>query len=236
MLINLLSQVLKSNTNTIVTSDGVTIDLTIDDNTPKVNLVVKSDFLGSAEAIEESLMKIKTEKVKVKIIVKGLGNVTEGDIKRAEDSGSQIICFNTKMPPNVENLARSKNIAVKQFSIIYDLIKYVKEEMQKLVPEEVTRVNLGKLKVLAIFRTEKQQQIVGGKVLSGKPENNAMINVWRGEDFVTTGKITGLQSAKQEVKFVEEGEECGLKFEGQPVIAEGDILEFYREDHKIEKL
>jgi len=104
------------------------------------------------------------------------------------------------------------------------------------VPEEVTRVNLGKLKVLAIFRTEKQQQIVGGKVLSGKPENNAMINVWRGEDFVTTGKITGLQSAKQEVKFVEEGEECGLKFEGQPVIAEGDILEFYREDHKIEKL
>ncbi len=207
-----------------------------DDNTPKVNLVVKSDFLGSAEAIEESLMKINTEKVKVKIIVKGLGNVTEGDIKRAEDSGSQIICFNTKMPPNVENLARSKNIAVKQFSIIYDLIKYVKEEMQKLVPEEVTRVNLGKLKVLAIFRTEKQQQIVGGKVLSGKPENNAMINVWRGEDFVTTGKITGLQSAKQEVKFVEEGEECGLKFEGQPVIAEGDILEFYREDHKIEKL
>ena len=207
-----------------------------DDNTPKVNLVVKSDFLGSAEAIEESLMKINTERVKVKIVVKGLGNVTEGDIKRAEDSSSQIICFNTKMPPNVENLARSKNIIVKQFSIIYDLIKYVKEEMQKLVPEEVTRVDLGKLKVLAIFRTEKQQQIIGGKVLSGKPENNATVNVWRGEDFVTTGKIAGLQSAKQEVKFVEEGEECGLKFEGQPVIMEGDILEFYREDRKIEKL
>jgi len=207
-----------------------------DDATAKVNLVIKSDFLGSAEAIEESLMKINTEKVKVKIVAKGLGNVTEGDVKRAEDSNSRIICFNTKMAPNVENLARSKNIDVHFFSIIYDLIKYVKEEMQKLVPEEITRIELGKLKVLAIFRTEKQQQIIGGKVLSGRPENEAIVNVWRGEDFITTGKITGLQSAKQEVKFVEEGEECGLKFEGQPVILEGDILEFYREDHNIEKI
>lgn len=207
-----------------------------DENIPKVNVLIKSDFLGSAEAIEESLMKINTEKVKVKIIAKGLGNVTEGDIKRAEDSGTQIICFNTKMPPNVETLARSKNIPVSSFSIIYDLIKYVRSEMQKLVPEEVTRVNLGKLKILAIFRTEKQQQIVGGKVIEGKPENNALVNVWRGEDFVATGKITSLQSAKQEVKFVEEGEECGLKFEGAPVVQEGDIFEFYREDRKIEKI
>jgi translation initiation factor IF-2 len=207
-----------------------------DEGVPKVNILIKSDFLGSAEAIEESLMKINTERVKVKIIAKGLGNVTEGDIKRAEDSSAQIICFNTKMPPAVENLARSQNIPVSSFSIIYDLIKYVKAEMQKLVPEEVTRVNLGKLKILAIFRTEKQQQIVGGKVLSGRPENNAMVNVWRGEEFITTGSISSLQSAKQEVKFVEEGEECGLKFEGQPLIQEADILEFYREDRKTETL
>ncbi|MCF7860245.1 translation initiation factor IF-2 [Patescibacteria group bacterium] len=207
-----------------------------DDNTPKVNIIIKSDFLGSAEAIEESLMKINTEIVKVKIISKGLGNVTEGDIKRAEDAGAQIICFNTKMSPAVENVARNQNIEVKSFSIIYDLIKYVKEEMQKMVPIEVTRVDLGKLKVLAIFRTEKQQQIIGGKVVSGKPENNATVNVWRGEDFVTTGLITSLQSAKQEVKFVEEGEECGLKFEGDPVVLEGDVLEFYREDKQIKQI
>ncbi|MBN2885064.1 translation initiation factor IF-2 [Patescibacteria group bacterium] len=207
-----------------------------DDNTPKLNIIIKSDFLGSAEAIEESLMKINTEIVKVKIISKGLGNVTEGDVKRAEDSSAQIICFNTKMSPAVENVARNQNIEVKSFSIIYDLIKYVKEEMQKMVPIEVTRVDLGKLKVLAIFRTEKQQQIIGGKVISGKPENNVTANVWRGEDFVTTGLITSLQSAKQEVKFVEEGEECGLRFEGEPVILEGDVLEFYREDKKIKQI
>jgi translation initiation factor IF-2 len=207
-----------------------------DENIPKINLVIKADFLGSAEAIEESLMKINTEKVKVKIIHKGLGNVTEGDIKRAEDAGAQLICFNAKMLPAVENLARSKDIVVKSFSIIYDLIKYVKDEMQKLVPVEISRVDLGKLKVLAIFRTEKKNQIIGGKVVSGSPENNAIVNVWRGEEFVTTGVVSSLQSAKQEVKFVEEGEECGLKFEGEPLIQEGDILEFYREDKKIDKI
>jgi translation initiation factor IF-2 len=207
-----------------------------DDNTSKLNIIIKSDFLGSAEAIEESLMKINTEIVKVKIVLKGLGNVTEGDVKRAEDSSAQIICFNTKMSPAVENVARNQSIEVKSFSIIYDLIKYVKEEMQKMVPVEITRVDLGKLKVLAIFRTEKQQQIVGGKVISGKPENNANVNVWREGEFVVTGLITSLQSAKQEVKFVEEGEECGLRFEGSPVILEGDVLEFYREDKKIKQI
>lgn len=207
-----------------------------EEDIPKVNVVIKSDFLGSAEAIEESLMKINTEVVKVKIIHKGLGNVTEGDIKRAEDSGAQLICFNSKMSPAVENLARSKNIVVKSFSIIYDLIKYVKEEMQKLVPVEVTRIDLGKLKVLAIFRTEKKSQIVGGKVINGKLENEAMANVWRDDEFIATGKISSLQSAKQEVNFVEEGEECGLKFEGEPLIQEGDILELHKEEKKIEKI
>lgn len=207
-----------------------------DENIPKVNLVIKSDFLGSAEAIEESLMKINTERVKVRIIYKGLGSVTEGDIKRAEDSSAQLICFNAKMMPTVESLARNKGIVVKSFSVIYDLIKYVKEEMQKLVPIEITRVDLGKLKVLEVFRTERKSQIVGGKVISGSPENNASVNVWREDNFVATGKITSLQSAKQEIKFAEEGEECGLKFEGDPLILVGDILEFYREDKKVESI
>ena len=208
----------------------------LDENIPKVNLVIKTDFLGSAEAIEESLMKINNEKVIVKVIHKGLGSVTEGDIKRADDSNAQLVCFNVKMLPAVESLARNKEIDVKFFSVIYDLIKYVKGEMQKLVPEEISRVNLGKLEVLEIFRTERKMQIIGGKVINGKPENNAMVNVWRDEKFVTTGVITSLQSAKQEIKFAEEGEECGLKFEGEPLILVGDILEFYREEKKTESI
>jgi translation initiation factor IF-2 len=92
----------------------------IDDQTPKVNVIIKADYLGSAEAIEESLLKLNNEKVKVKVIAKNLGYITEGDIKRAEDSEAKILGFNVKVSPMVENLLREKQVTVKKFSIIYD--------------------------------------------------------------------------------------------------------------------
>ncbi|MBN2854331.1 translation initiation factor IF-2 [Patescibacteria group bacterium] len=207
-----------------------------DDDMPKLNIILKTDFLGSAEAIEESLMKLNNERVKVKIINRGLGYITEGDIKRAEDSGAKVIGFNVKMPTGIENLAREKMIEVKMFSIIYDLTKYIQEEMQLLVKPEIKRIDLGRLKVLAIFRTENESQIVGGKVLDGVVRNNSFVEVKRGDDFIVLGNITQLQSAKQDVKEVEKDEECGLKYEGKPLIEEGDILSFYQEEKIINKI
>ena len=207
-----------------------------DDNTAKLNIILKTDFLGSAEAIEESLMKLNGERVKVKVLSRGLGYITEGDIKRAEDSSAKIIGFNVKMPTGIENLAREKMIEVKMFSIIYDLTKYIQEEMQLLVKPEIKRIDLGRLKVLAIFRTENESQIVGGKVLDGVVRNNSFVEVKRGDDFIVLGNITRLQSAKQDVNEVEKDEECGLKYEGKPLIEEGDILSFYQEEKIINKI
>jgi translation initiation factor IF-2 len=207
-----------------------------EDNVPKVKVIIKTDFLGSAEAIEESLMKLNGEKVKVKIINKGLGYITEGDVKRAEDSGAKILGFNVKMSPAVEVLIREKQVTIKMFSIIYDLIKYVKEEMQLLVKPEINRIDLGRLKVLAIFRTEPASQIVGGKVLDGEIKNNSFVEVKRGDDFIVLGKVTRLQSGKQDVDTVEKDLEAGLKYEGKPLIEEGDILSFYQEERIIDKI
>lgn len=207
-----------------------------DDNTAKLNIILKTDFLGSAEAIEESLMKLNGERVKVKVLSRGLGYITEGDIKRAEDSNAKVIGFNVKMPTGIENLAREKMIEVKMFSIIYDLTKYIQEEMQLLVKPEIKRIDLGRLKVLAIFRTENESQIVGGKVLDGVVRNNSFVEVKRGDDFIVLGNITRLQSAKQDVNEVEKDEECGLKYEGKPLIEEGDILSFYQEEKIINKI
>ena len=207
-----------------------------DDNVPKLNIVLKTDFLGSAEAVEESLMKLNNERVKVKVLSRGLGYITEGDIKRAEDSGAKVIGFNVKMPTGIENLAREKMIEVKMFSIIYDLTRYIQEEMQLLVKPEIKRIDLGRLKVLAIFRTENESQIVGGKVLDGVVRNNSFVEVKRGDDFIVLGNITQLQSAKQDVNEVEKDEECGLKYEGKPLIEEGDILNFYQEEKIINKI
>lgn len=202
----------------------------IEDDSLKLNLIVKSDFLGSAEAIEESLMKINTKKIKVKIIYKGLGNIGEGDIKRAEDSNAQIVGFNTRVQAQVEDLVREKGIKINTFSIIYDLIKYVKNEMKAMYKPEIVRKDLGKLKVLAIFRTENNSQIIGGKVIEGTIENNVPLEIWRDNNFVDKGKITKLQEAKQDVANVESGQECGVKYEGRPIVQVGDILSFYKEE------
>jgi len=202
----------------------------------KLNIIIKSDFLGSAEAIEESLLKINTEKVKAKIISKGLGNITEGDIKRAEGANAKILGFNVNLPPTIENLARERNVDVKIFSIIYDLIAYVKNEMQDLIKPDVTRISEGKIKVLAIFRTDNKFQIIGGKVISGEAKTDQKALLWRDDEPIIEGFIENLQSGKQNVVSVEEGKECGLKFTGKPEIKEGDVIEIYREEEKIDQL
>ncbi|MFA6194906.1 MAG: translation initiation factor IF-2 [Patescibacteria group bacterium] len=207
-----------------------------EDKIPKVNVVIKTDFLGSAEAIEESLMKLNNEKVKVKVISKGLGYITEGDVKRAEDAGAKILGFNVRMSPAIETLIREKQVTIKIFTIIYDLIKFVKDEMQLLVKPEINRIDLGRLKVLAVFRTENNSQIVGGKVLDGILKNNSLIAVKRGDDFIVSGKLTRLQSGKQDVDQVEQDQEAGLKYEGKPLIVEGDILYVYQEERVVDKI
>lgn len=207
-----------------------------DDKTPKLNVIIKSDFLGSAEAIEESLMKLNNEKVKVRVISKGLGYITEGDIKRAEDSGATVLGFNVRMSPAIEILVRERQVTVKLFSIIYDLIRYAKEEMQLLVKPEINRVDLGRLKVLAVFRTENDSQIVGGKVLDGELQSNSLIDVKRGDDFIVSGKLARLQSGKQDVNMVEKDQEAGIKFEGKPLIEVGDILVVYKEERIVNKI
>jgi translation initiation factor IF-2 len=195
----------------------------------RLNLVIKSDVLGSAEAIEESLMKINTEEVKVKILNKSLGNIIEGDIARAENSGAEIIGFNVKISPVIEVLIREKGIKVHTFNIIYDLIDYVQGEMKKLIVPKVQRIDIGRVKVLKIFRTENKSQIVGGKVLDGQAKNNVRVEILRNKIMVAQGKITKLQAGKMDMPTVDIDQECGLQYEGKPVIQEGDILQFFEE-------
>lgn len=200
-----------------------------DENVKKINVIIKSDVLGSAEAIEESLMKINSKEVKVKIIHKGLGNISDGDIKRAEASKSSILGFNVKMPPNIEELAREKNIEVKMYNIIYDLINDIKDQLKQMTSPIYKRHDLGELKVLAVFRTEKNNQIIGGKVVSGKIENNTSVEVLQNKEVAGVGKIIRLQSGKQDISTVDESQECGLQYEGEPIIKAGDILRVYKE-------
>ncbi|MBL7057739.1 translation initiation factor IF-2 [Patescibacteria group bacterium] len=196
----------------------------------RLNIILKTDVLGSGEAIEDSLLKLNTKKAIVKIVSKGLGNITESDIAKAEATKAKVLAFNVKIPPTVEGLVRDKQVEAKIFHIIYDLIDYCQIELNKIIKPEYIRVEIGKLKVLSIFRTEANSQIIGGKVLDGEVTEDALIEVFRNKKLITTGKLTNLQSGKQNVHSVEINKECGLKFEGKPLIEEGCILQFYKNE------
>jgi len=207
-----------------------------DDSSEKIVLVIKSDTLGSGEAIEGSLAKIETFGVRIKILSKGLGNITEGDVERALASGAKIVGFNVRISPAAQDMARTGKVKIKLYDIIYELINDIKADIQEMVKPEIERVDLGKLKVLGIFRTEPKFQIAGGKVTSGQAEADALVEILRDGKFIDSGKLTSLQAAKQEVVIVSQGQECGFKIESRTPVAIDDELVFYKENKIFKKV
>jgi len=205
-------------------------------NGKTVNLIVKTDVFGSGEAIEESLLKLNNEEVAVRIIHRSLGNITEGDIVRAEANQARIIGFNVRISAPVEDLAREKGVVIEKYQIIYDLINKVKKEMQDLMQPEIKRVDLGRMKLLAIFRHDGDDQVVGGKVLDGSIKSESLVDVIRGKELIGHGKLLKLQSGKQDVNEISVDQEGGLQVNSQTVLEVGDILQAYREDKIFKKM
>jgi translation initiation factor IF-2 len=207
----------------------------------KLNIILKTDVLGSLEALLASFEKMDYPEVGIEIVAKGLGNITEAEILQAEAVDAKVFGFNVLTGPNVDELARDKGVEVKIFNIIYDLTDEVKKGLEGLLEMEIIRTDLGKIEVLAIFRTEAASMIVGGKVREGKiifdPKvGQVFIRVMRKQEEAGVGQLVQLQSAKSDVKEVAIGQECGLKFKGKIKILLGDFLEVYREEKKIKKL
>jgi translation initiation factor IF-2 len=201
-----------------------------------VNLLIKADVLGSLEAIIGSLENIIHEEVTVQIIGKGLGNINEDDVHKAIASKSKVVGFNVKATPIAEESMRENGIEFLQFNIIYDLIDYVKVQMEKMLDQEKIIKELGNAKVLAVFRTDKGAMTVGARIEYGKAVQNALARVKRSGQIIGKGKISECQTGKQKTKEVPSGTECGLRFEGKTRIEEGDVVEFYTEESKVRKL
>jgi len=207
-----------------------------DDKKKMLNLVIKADVLGSLEAIIGSLEKIRHEDVGIKIIGKGLGNINENDIQKAEATGGALIGFNVNPSYSAEDTIREEGLTFKRFEIIYDLIDWVKEELEKLLGDEKIVTEHGKMDIKAIFRTDKKSMIVGGEVTEGKVLPNTLARVIRDGVNMGSGKLLKCQVGTNEVKDVIEGTECGVTFEGSVKIEAGDVLEIYTEESKIRKL
>ncbi|MFA5937237.1 MAG: translation initiation factor IF-2 [Candidatus Paceibacterota bacterium] len=201
-----------------------------------LNLVVKADVLGSLEAIIGSLEKIRHDEVGVKIIGKGLGNISEDDVKKAEAGGGTVVAFRVNVPRPAEDAINEKKVPLFRYDVIYDLINWVKVEMEQLLDQEKIVTEVGRMKVLAIFRTDKGGMTVGGRIEDGKVKKDVRVRVKRGGEIIGDGKIITCQSGKQEVKEVPSGSECGVRYEGKVRIEAGDVLEFYTEESKARKI
>ncbi|MEK7159522.1 MAG: translation initiation factor IF-2 [Patescibacteria group bacterium] len=196
----------------------------------KLNIVIRTDVLGSQEAIIESLKKIENKFIKIDIIAKGLGSVSEGDVSSAEATGAIVFGFNVIPSSAANTLARDKQVEIKTYKIIYELIDEVKRRLKAMIKPEIVRRNIGKMKVLKIFKKATDHQVIGARVTSGKVEPGAKVAVLRADNFITSGKITELQIGKQIVRDAVQGQECGIKYVGQPIIEENDVLDVYMED------
>jgi translation initiation factor IF-2 len=211
--------------------DSQTILKSIEDqNMNWLNIILKTDVQGSLEAINQILETIKSKEVGINFVKQGVGDITESDVKLGQTSGAVIFGFNSLPTTVAKRLAEMNSIEIKTYRVIYELIEDIKKRLEGMLGEDIVRTDLGKLKVLAVFKTGKGDMIVGGKVANGKMVNGENIEVVRDEKVIGRGKLSNLQQNKVNVDEVKQGLECGITFVGDAKIKEDDTLVCFHEE------
>jgi translation initiation factor IF-2 len=195
-----------------------------------LNVILKVDFLGSLEAIKEILKTLPQEKVVLRVAKAEVGDVNESDIKMAKDTKGAIIAFRVKTNKVAQAMAEKEKIRVHEFQIIYELSQKIRELMEKALAPELVRTDIGKMKVLVIFLTEKNRQIIGGKIIEGEFKKGFRLEVWRDEQKLSHGRMLSLQINKKTVEMAKKGSECAIQYEGDQRVQEGDLLVIYKEE------
>jgi len=193
----------------------------------ELRLVIKADVHGSVEAVAEAVNKLSTHKVKVEVIEKAVGMVTESDVMRAAASKGLVVGFNVRPESGAENAAKAQGVSIETYRIIYDLIDGVRKHMEALLEPIRTERKLGRAEVRMLVNVPKLGTIAGSAVLEGTIRRNSMVRVWRENKQVHHGKIASLRRFKDDVKEVVQGFECGIGIEGFSELKEGDIIEAY---------
>ncbi len=200
----------------------------------KLNIVLRSDNLGSQEAILESLQKYEGQPVTVEVVTKGLGSMTDADVLRADTAKALLVGFHVVPTPRAVEVAKSKGLTIRTYTVIYDLLNDIHKELETLLPVEVLENVVGRVRVLVVFRKDKKGMIVGGKVLSGIAKRGITARVLRNEEVIGTVNVTQVQSEKKVVSEVQQGSECGLRIEGAVAVDVQDVLElFEREERRV---
>ncbi len=206
-----------------------------------INIIIKADFLGSLEAVKDMISEIPQERMALNILKSEVGDINESDIKLAKSAGAIIFGFRVKKAAQTEVMIERDDVKVLIFDIIYELIETTRKIMERAITPRIERVDLGKAKVLALFFHEKKHQILGCKILDGELKRGAELEVMRlnlddgEEEQIGKGKIKAIKRGTKETEKVGQGEECGISYEGDIKVEEGDVLHAYiMEKEKIE--
>jgi translation initiation factor IF-2 len=193
----------------------------------ELKIVLKADVSGSLEAVADAIQKLSTKKVKVTIVQKGVGMMTETDIGNAEAFQAMVIGFNSKPESGAEAAAKQKEVKWETFSIIYELLDGVTKMMEDLLDPIRTEKKIGRAEVRSLFNVPKLGTIAGSAVTEGVIKRSAILRLVRANKQIFQGKIASLKRFKDDVKEVATGYECGIGIEGFADILAGDVIEAY---------
>ena len=195
----------------------------------EINIVLKADVKGSEEAVKNALLKINVEGVKINVIRSGVGTITESDVVLAHASNAIIIGFNVSPSKATKETAKSYEVDIRLYNIIYKLVEEIESAMKGMLDPEFEEVVIGEAEVRQLFHFSKVGNIAGSHVTSGIVRVNTPCRVIRDGIVVITSKIASLQREKDQAHEVKSGYDCGIIVDNFPDIKEGDMIEVFEE-------
>jgi translation initiation factor IF-2 len=195
----------------------------------ELNLIVKADMQGSVEALEHALTELNGETVRVNVLHTGTGAVTESDVLLADASQALVIGFHTRPDPGARRAAEDKGVQILYYDIIYKLLEDIEQALSGMLDPVYQEIILGHATVRATFKAGRTV-IAGCYVTDGEMRRNAEVRVLRGDQLVTTGRITSLKRFKEDARVVGTGYECGIVMEGFNDFQENDVVEAYGQE------
>ena len=192
-----------------------------------LNIIVKADVQGSAEAVKASLEKLSNEEVRVRVIHCAVGAISESDVMLATTSNAIIVGFNVRPDNNAKESAARNNVDMRMYRVIYDCINEIETAMKGMLAPKFKEVELGRAEVRNVFRITGVGMVAGCYVTGGKMQRGAQMRLLRDNIVIYDGAIASLQRFKDSVKEVAQGYECGITFEKFQDIKEGDVIEAY---------
>lgn len=204
--------------------------------TKDLRIVLKTDVQGSLGALSDSLERLSTNEINLKIIHSGAGSITESDVTLAAASDAMIMGFNIRPDSSVERFSEREGVNIRVYRIIYELIADVKAAMEGMLEPTIKETSSGKAQVKQVFKVSKAGTIAGCMVTEGKILRNCKVRLVRDNVIVYEGSIASLHRFKDDVKDVEKGFECGIGLENFADIKPGDVMEAFTQEKIARKL